>query len=129
MTGSKVFFLDRVMGKLLFVDVLPQDVDAEQEADTARRAFSFSLVFSGIRCTLQYMIFPFILPLVGITTSVAVPILLVINLLAMVSIFFSLRRFWKIGYDYRWQYLGVALVALLILIVFTLMDFETLMGG
>ena len=39
-------------------------------ADPAERVFSRSVVISGIRCTLTYVIFPFVAPLIGIAASV-----------------------------------------------------------
>jgi hypothetical protein len=121
---SSRMWLDRLIGRLLFVDIQPADNQKVQQR--AERAFSFSLIFSGVRCILQYAVLPFVLPLVGIAAETATPILLIINLLAIVSIFYSLRRFWQIGYTYRWQYLGVALVALVILTVFITMDVRVL---
>jgi hypothetical protein len=114
--------LDRFIGRLLFVEVQPTEADGQR----AERAFGFSLVFSGIRCVLQYAILPFILPLIGLTTQLAVPITLGINFLAIGLIFYSLRRFWQIRYSYRWQYLGVATAALVILTVFIIQDLQHL---
>jgi hypothetical protein len=130
--------LDRMMGRLLFLEDVPavpsydpaQKGDAPNpQAETAERAFGFSLLFSGIRCVLQYAVLPFLLPAIGIAASAAVPVLMVINVLAIVSIFFSLRRFWKVGYKYRWQYLGVAIVALVLLAFFLVMDITTMQAG
>ncbi len=127
--------LDRVMGRLLFLEEVPTAYSREEgnapdpQAETAERAFGFSLLFSGVRCILQYAILPFLLPAIGIASSAAVPVLLVINVLAIVSIFFSLRRFWKVGYKYRWQYLGVAIVALVLLAFFLVMDITTIQAG
>ncbi len=88
----------------------------------AENALTFSLVFSGIRCLLQYALLPFALPIVGVAADAAAPILLLINLIAMLSIFFSLRRFWSVGYKYRWRYLAVAAAALILLVAFTIND-------
>ncbi|MFN8448531.1 MAG: hypothetical protein U0521_08055 [Anaerolineae bacterium] len=46
-----------------------------------------------MRCTLQYVVLPFVLPIFGIAGEVAVPFLLVINVLAIISILYSVRRF------------------------------------
>jgi ABC-type iron transport system FetAB permease component len=117
-------WLDRMVGRLLFVsEVAPGD------AQTAERAFGFSLLVSAVRCILQYAVLPFVLPLVGIASDAALPILLLINVLAIGSIFYSLRRFWKVGYQYRWQYLGVAMAALLILSAFIMLDIQKLFGA
>jgi len=113
---------DRLMGRLLFVDMREQPADAKATTERAERAFGLSLAFSGIRCVLQYVVLPFVLPLLGIATSAASQINLVISLLAVVAIISSLRRFWKVRYHYRWQYLAVALVTLAILTTFILMD-------
>ncbi len=90
----------------------------------AERAFGFSLIFSGVRCILQYAILPFVLPVIGVTSEAAVPISLAINLVAITLIIYSLRRFWKIGYRYRWQYLGIAVVALVLLVAFIALDLQ-----
>ena len=113
---------DRLMGRLLFVDMGEQPADAAATTQRAERAFGLSLAFSGIRCILQYVVLPFVLPLLGIATSAASQINLVISLLAVVAIISSLRRFWKVRYHYRWQYLAVALVTLAVLATFILMD-------
>lgn len=88
----------------------------------AENALTLSLLFSGARCLLQYALLPFLLPLAGIAADAALPILLLINILAMGSIYFSLRRFWTIGYKHRWRYLVVAAAALALLLAFTMYD-------
>ncbi len=119
---------DRVMGRLLFVDVPSPTSDATRSAADGRgeRAFGFSLVFSGIRCILQYAILPFVLPVLGVTMDAAAPISLAINLVAIVLIIYSLRRFWKIGYRHRWKYLPVALTALTLLVAFIALDLHVI---
>ena len=112
---------DQIMSRLLFTSGPTAAVTARQTR-RAENALSLSLMFSGMRCILQYVLLPFLLPIVGIAADAAVPILLLINLIAIASIFFSLRRFWTIGYKHRWAYLGVALAALTLLFAFTLYD-------
>lgn len=113
---------DRLMSRLLFVDVDESTPNAAATTQRAERAFGLSLAFSGIRCILQYVVLPFVLPLLGIAAGAASTINLVISLLAVVAIISSLRRFWKVRYQYRWQYLAVAVVTLAILATFILMD-------
>jgi hypothetical protein len=57
------------------------------------------------------------------------PLMLAINVLAIVSVFFSLRRFWQIGYQYRWQYLVIALAVLAVLALFMVLDFRTMLAA
>lgn len=111
---------DSIMSRLLFVSP-SADLTASQTR-RAENALTLSLMFSGLRCILQYVLLPFLLPIVGVAANAAIPILLLINLIAMASIFFSLRRFWTIGYKHRWSYLAVALTALTLLLAFTLHD-------
>ena len=116
---------DGVMTRLLFVRngaTLAEDRDAAEATRSAENALTLSLLFSGARCLLQYALLPFLLPIVGVAADATVPILLLINLVAMVSIFFSLRRFWTVGYKHRWRYLLVAGAALVLLVAFTIYD-------
>ena len=110
---------DSLMTRLLHVRA---EAQTGASARSAENALTFSLLFSGARCLLQYVLLPFLLPLLGVAADAAVPALLLINLLAMVSIFFSLRRFWTIGYAHRWRYLVVAMAALVLLVAFTIYD-------
>ena len=120
---------EHLVHRLLFLDP-PDEKTFTSTDDTAaaERTFGFSLLFSGLRCILQYVIFPFILPIVGVSLNAAMPVLLAINLLAMFLIVFSVRRFWRINYKYKWQYLPIAGVALLILTAFIVLDISTLLG-
>ena len=61
---------ERFVYRLLLLDP-PQKTEPESGVTRAERAFGFSLVFSGVRCVLQYAILPFVLPLIGITADVA----------------------------------------------------------
>jgi hypothetical protein len=115
---------DPLMDRILFVNPI---IVTEDGAETsAQNALTFSFMFSGVRCIFQYAILPFILPVIGIAADATVPILLVINILAMVSIIFSLRRFWTIRYTHRWQYLFAAIVALILLTAFLWLDISAL---
>ena len=125
---STALWFDRLIGRLLFADAQPKiSATHDEVAQRAERAFGASVMFSGIRCVLQYAILPFVLPLIGIAAETATPVMLAINGLAIVSIFFSLRRFWQIGYKYRWQYLIIALAALPILTAFIVLDLRTIL--
>ena len=115
---------DNIMSRLLLIKTAdyPAVGDEAGAARGAENALTLSLLFSGLRCVLQYALLPFLLPIVGVAADATAPILLLINLIAMVSIFFSLRRFWSVGYKYRWRYLVVAAAALVLLVAFTVYD-------
>jgi hypothetical protein len=109
---SSLTRLDQFVGRLLMVKPQPASAAPLRDESDAQRAFNFSLIFTGVQCTLQYIVFPFILPLLGVATSITLPLLIGINVLAIVSMLFSLRRFWQINYKYKWVYLLMALVLL-----------------
>jgi hypothetical protein len=137
MQQTSIARLDHLIGRLLLVRssavsapaAVTVAADGEQRTtQRAERAFGASLLFSGVRCILQYAILPFVLPLIGVAADTAVWISLAINLLAVTMIFYSLRRFWQIKYRYRWQYLGVAVIALILLGAFLLLDIQDILG-
>ena len=111
---------DTFMARILMVSA--ESAAKPPSARGAENALTLSLLFSGVRCLLQYALLPFLLPLAGVAADAALPLLLLINLLAMASIFFSLRRFWTIAYAHRWRYLVVAVTALALLLAFTAWD-------
>lgn len=125
---------DQIMRRILFLPPMQEmtmDASSSNIADNTRtddyqqgaeNALKFSLVFSGVRCLLQYALLPFVLPVIGVATDATIPLMLAINVIAMISIVFSLRRFWAIGYQHRWQYLGVAIFAFILLTAFMVMD-------
>ncbi len=126
---------DGFMSRLLFIDqrspILAASAasHASHESAQTRRAenaLTISLLFSGFRCILQYALLPFLLPILGVAADATAPLLLLINLIAIASIFLSLRRFWTIGYKHRWPYLAVALAALTLLVAFTAYDIAKL---
>lgn len=95
---------------------------APDRDNKSERALTWSLAFAGIRCVLQYAVLPFILPILGVGADVAAPISLAINIVAIISLSYSVRRMWQINYRHKWAYTGVAAVALVILIAFILLD-------
>ncbi len=128
-TNANFSRADGFMSRLLLIDQRGRISAPSDEAAGTRRAenaLTISLLFSGLRCILQYALLPFLLPIIGVAADATVPILLLINLIAMASIFLSLRRFWTIGYKHRWSYLVVALAALTLLITFTVYDIAKL---
>jgi ABC-type iron transport system FetAB permease component len=100
-----------------------------QVAEKTERVFGASLVFSGIRCILQYVVLPFILPAFGIAANASFGISLVLEVVAIAAILLSVRRFWKIDYKYKMQYTFVAVFALLILGAFIVLDIQGLLAA
>ena len=106
---------DRFMRKLLR---LPVD-GPKASANDARKAFQTSIAVATVRCLLMYIVFPFVLPLVGIAKGVGPWIGLVISALAIVCIMMSIRRFWRADHSKRWHYtfFGTAVICFLAVLV------------
>lgn len=99
---------------------------ADQEA--AQRGFSRSVVISGIRCTLTYIILPFIAPFIGLAPNVGPVIGLVVGTVAIAANLFSIRRFWRA--DHRWKIQATVLhcAVLLLLTILMVLDIGDLIG-
>ena len=91
---------DRLMRRVLF---LPADAPPATRAD-AQKAFQTSIAVAAVRCVLMYLVFPFVLPAVGVAKDVGPVIGLAINAAAMVCIVLSMRRFWRVEHPKRWWY-------------------------
>lgn len=97
----------------------PQAADGRGADGRAERLFSKSIVISGIRCVLAYLILPFVTPFIGLAPGVGAGFGLVIGLVAIVANVFSIRRFWRA--DHRWKIpvtvIHVSVITLLIVLV------------
>ena len=106
---------DLVMRRLLRLQV-----DAPRAtADDARRAFQTSIMVATVRCLLMYIVFPFVLPAVGLASGVGPLIGIPISIVAIVAIVSSVRRFWRADHSKRWHYtvLGTAVVGFLCVLI------------
>src|SRR4051794_1473367 len=104
--------------------VLRLPVDAPPgTAKGARKAFQTSLIVATFRCLLMYVVFPFVLPAVGIAKGVGPAIGLIINLAAMVCIVMSMRRFFRADHPKRWWYFALGGTVLVFLVVLAVTDF------
>ncbi|MDF2731573.1 MAG: hypothetical protein K0S92_198 [Desertimonas sp.] len=113
---------DRLMRRILR---LPVDADPGT-AEGARKAFQTSMLVATVRCLLMYIVFPFVLPALGIAKGVGPAIGLAVNLVAMVCIVFSLRRFFRADHPKRWWYAALGGSVLVLLVVLAATDIADL---
>ncbi len=73
----------------------------ETGLDEAQRGFSRSILISGIRCVLTYIVLPFVTPLIGLAPGVGPIIGLIVGTIAIAANIFSIRRFWRA--DHQWK--------------------------
>lgn len=115
---------DRVMRRFLR---LPDDAPHATRAD-AQKAFQTSIAISAARCTLMYLVFPFVLPAIGLAQGWGPAIGLVIGALAVVSMYYSMRRFWRAEHPKRWWYAGLASAVFVLLVVMAVRDISDLVS-
>jgi len=99
--------------------------DTAQPTEQPERVFSSSVVISGIRCLLTYVVFPFVAPVIGIASGIGSGVGLVVGLVAIASNVWSIQRFHRTDHKYKWQVSALnagIIVLLLILMVIDLRD-------
>lgn len=106
---------DRFMRRVL---VLPAD-GPRASAGEARKAFQTSILVAAVRCLLMYIVFPFVLPAIGVAKGVGPAIGLPISVFAIVCIVMSMRRFWRAEHAKRWHYtvLGTVVIGFLVYLI------------
>lgn len=115
---------DRFMRRLLR---LPVDGPQASPAE-AQKAFQTSLLVATVRCLLMYIVFPFVLPAIGVASGVGPWIGLPIGLVAIVAIVMSIRRFWRADHSKRWHYTVIGTTVIGFLIVLAVSDFAEIIG-
>ena len=92
------------------------------------RAFTFAILLSALRCTVQYVILPLVLPWVGVVAEVPAWVTLALTVLALASLIRSVRILWRMRHAQRWNYLLLAAVVLAALLLFVFVDLRHLRG-
>ena len=115
---------DQVMRRILR---LPVDAPPGTAAG-ARKAFQTSMLVATVRCLLMYLVFPFVLPALGIARGVGPAIGLAVNAVAMVCIVLSMRRFFRADHPKRWWYAALGGAVLVLLAVLAVVDLAALVS-
>lgn len=97
--------------------------------ERAQRALTFGLMLSALRCTVQYVVLPFVLPWVGVATSVSVWVTLVLGGIAIASLTRNVRYLWRLRHAQRWRYLGFAVIVAASLALFMVIDLHRVIGS
>ena len=101
--------------------------DAPPQAPAAR-VFSVSVVVSGVRCFLAYVLFPWVLPAAGIASGVGSGLGLAIGAVAIVFNGLSIRRFQRTGHRWRWLITALNGGIIVLLAILMVIDLNDLFG-
>lgn len=113
---------DQWVWKVLRIRERPEGVS---EA-AANSAFQKSMLISATRCTLTYVVFPILIPLIGIAKGVEAPLGIAIGSFAIVCDVFTIRRFFAADHKYRWYFSAIALSIISLLFVLLAEDIVAL---
>lgn len=109
---------DMVVRKLLRI----KDRPTGMSESSAYSAFQRSMLISAIRCTLTYVIFPFVLPAAGFATGVGPVLGIAIGVVAITCDVFTIRRFFSVDHRWRWQFSAIAGTVICLLLVLMVQD-------
>jgi len=114
---------DLVVRKVLRIRERPAGVTA----GSAYGSFQRSMLISAVRCTLTYVIFPFVAPAVGVATGVGPVLGVLIGSFAMVCDVFTIRRFFAVDHRWRWPISAIAFSVICLLAVLWVQDVSHLL--
>ena len=95
--------------------------------EKSERVFSTSVVVSGVRCFLAYVLFPWVLPAAGIASGVGSGVGLVVGAVAIVFNVLSIRRFQRVGHRWRWPITVLNSGIIVLLTVLAVIDLQDLL--
>lgn len=88
----------------------------------AQRIFSWSIVISGIRCLIAYILLPFVIPFLGLSPRVGPWLGIAIGLVAIAANVFSIRRFARSTHRLRKLVIGINITVIALLVVLLAID-------
>lgn len=103
--------------------------DTTVDQDSAARMFSTSVLISGIRCVLAYVVFPWILPIFGLTRWLGPWIGITISVVAIGFNIASIRRFWRADHQWKWAISAINVSVIGLLSVLLVMDLSKVLSG
>lgn len=98
------------------------------ESEPASRTFSISMVISGVRCVLAYVVFPWVLPVLGVTGRVGPGVGLAIGTVAVGFNVWSIVRFWRSDHRLKWLVIPINVAVIILLLVLVGFDVADLTG-
>jgi hypothetical protein len=109
---------DEVVRSLLRI----KDRPAQVSDATVYRSFRRSMLISATRCTLTYVVFPFLLPAASFAAGVGPVLGILVGVFAMTCDVLTIRRFFQVDHRFRWPVSIVALSVMMLLTVLLVQD-------
>lgn len=110
------------------IDSPPAGGTPASDDSTLYRSFNRSVVVSGIRCTLTYLVLPYLAPAIGLAGGVGPVLGLLVGAIALVANVFTIRRFWVARHRYRWLITAISSGVIVLLLVMAALDIRTLLS-
>jgi hypothetical protein len=101
---------------------------AADKQQAAARLFSVSILVSAVRCLLTYVVFPWVLPVLGVARGVGPGVGLAVGAVAIVANVVSIRRFRRSRHPWRKPLMALNLSVIGLLVVLVLMDVSELLS-
>lgn len=98
------------------------------DESTLYRSFNRSVVISGIRCILTYLVLPYLAPALGLAGDVGPGLGLVISAAAIAANLFTIRRFWLAQHRWRWLVTVVSSAVIVLLVVLAIGDVRAILS-
>ena len=106
----------------------PATTGATVDEASASRIFSISILISAIRCTLTYIVFPWILPLLGIAKGVGPGVGVTVGVVAIFFNVLSIRRFRRSTHPWRRAMMALNSCVIVLLLVLVALDVADLVS-
>lgn len=119
---------DRFMRRMLWIPET-EPVRSDQTDREAHRSFRTSLIVSGVRCLITYLLVPILVPIVSFAGVLAAPVGIVLCVVAAVNGVVSLRKFWTSNHRTRWMYTAFIAVVFVVLAVALATDIARLVAA
>lgn len=101
---------------------------APADSRSAERTVSTSVFISGVRCTLTYVIFPWVFPIIGLSDGIGPVIGLIVGTIALVSNVVSIRRMWRADHRLKWPITALNSGIIVLLLILLWADLAALAG-
>lgn len=109
---------DTVVRRLLLI---PEERRSRRRKDV-HGAFSVSMVLSGLRCLLSYVVFPIVTPLFGAAATVGPAIGIPIGALALTFDVLAVRRFFAADHRWRWAMAAIYFAVMALVLTLVIQD-------